>query len=204
MQIAVDATDLRHAELMLDGVKDAIPRVLMRSINRTVDGTVTDAAKEIAQVVNLPQRIIKANLRKQKASIDRVQGAVVSKGRPVPLIHYGARQTRKGVTVLVKKGRPRSLIKQAFISVMRSGHKGVFARRKELSGTGRPLEEARGHPGRWPKKYRLPIRQLYGPRVEDVFGDQIVLQPVLDKAKRRFDQNFSHEVDYLITVGRNA
>lgn len=49
-------------------------------------------------------------------------------GRPVPLIAYKARQTLRGVTAEVERGK-RTLLKGAFITVTRSGHKGVYQRR---------------------------------------------------------------------------
>lgn len=48
-------------------------------------------------------------------------------GRPVPLGEYPRRQTRKGVSVEVVKGR-RMLIQHAFLATAKTGRKAVFLR----------------------------------------------------------------------------
>lgn len=90
-------------------------------------------------------------------------------GKPVPVINYGSpRQTRKGVTVSINKGK-RVLIRHAFIATMRSGHEGVFKR------TG---------------KKRLPIRELYSSSVADVGSDAGYLESVAQKASVTFETAF--------------
>ncbi len=93
-------------------------------------------------------KALKAKVVRKAMSKSRVATSVVSHmewtisldGKPVPLIEYRARQTKKGVTVAVNKGK-RSLVRSAFITTMKSGRKGVFVRR----GKGRlPIDEQLG------------------------------------------------------------
>jgi hypothetical protein len=69
-----------------------------------------------------------------------MEWAIDVSGEPVPLVAYPHRQTKKGVSVEVNRGK-RTLLKGAFVATMRSGHKGVFRR----EGKARlPIEELRG------------------------------------------------------------
>ena len=47
-----------------------------------------------------------------------------------------------------------------------------------------------------PKKYRLPIKQLYGPSIPAIFGKDPVINPVLKSADERLEKNLKHELDY--------
>lgn len=66
-------------------------------------------------------------------------------GESVPLTAYPFRQTKKGVSVEVNRGK-RTLIKRSFVATLKSGHKGIFQRRG---------------------KARLPIMELRGSRPVD-------------------------------------
>lgn len=68
----------------------------------------------------------------------------------VPVSEMGARQTKKGVTFGINKGK-RSLIKGGFFATMKSGHTGVFFRQG---------------------KSRLPIDEAFTTRVIDSFRDR--------------------------------
>lgn len=85
-------------------------------------------------------------------------------GAPVPLINYGATQTKTGVTVRVKNGR--KTLKHAFIATMPNGHRGVF----ERTGAGHKRVTKKG------RSYTsgLSIRELYGPSIPDALSNDVV------------------------------
>ena len=88
---------------------------------------------------------------------------------PVPLADYPSRQNRKGVRVQVNVGSTK-LIKSAFIATMRSGHRGVFVR----EGLG-----------------RLPIRELFSTRVDQVLQDNGAIPGLEDRAQRVFASSYA-------------
>jgi hypothetical protein len=67
---------------------------------------------------------------------------------PTPLADFGARQTSKGVSVMIYKGGGRQVIPGSFLATMKSGHVGVFTRMG---------------------KKRLPIQERYGPPISSIF-----------------------------------
>jgi Prophage minor tail protein Z (GPZ) len=89
-------------------------------------------------------------------------------GRPVPLGEYPSRQTKKGVSVEVTKGR-RKLLESAFIRPKKGGGKGVFKR---------------------PGKERYPMGHRLGSRVSDVFGDNDFKPQVFAHGQKRFGGAF--------------
>ncbi len=106
---------------------------------------------------------------RRNADIDAMVWTMRVTGKQVPLGKYPARQTKKGVSVLVNKGQ-RKLIKGAFIAKMKSGHVGVFVREG---------------------KARLPIQHALSTRVSDVFQDRGMSPAVLARGQGVFSSSFS-------------
>lgn len=102
-----------------------------------------EAIRRVRALKNLRARSVRKSMSTHRSRTGAVEGmawTLAIDGKPVPLIDYKARQVRRGVTVAVNKGK-RTLVKGAFIQVMKSGHKGVFVRR----GRGRlPIDERLG------------------------------------------------------------
>jgi hypothetical protein len=52
------------------------------------------------------------------------------------------------------------------------------------------------------KKYQLPIHELYGPRIPDVFDDPEIIDPVLANASKRFDARLDYHTNRLLEKAR--
>jgi len=93
---------------------------------------------------------------------------------PTPLADFGARQTSKGVSVLIYKNGSRTLIQGAFLATMKSGHRGVFERTGEFGRRGNPKLEK--------------IAERFGPKISNAFKD--VSLPVLARGREVFLSTF--------------
>ena len=133
-------TDIRKAQKGLDDLgRKVFPAALAAAINKTERFARIAASKEIRKEYNIKAADVKKTISFKRASKNRLRAEFASKGTRISLAKFGARQTKKGVTVKVKKTGGRKLIKAAFLSTMPSGHKGVFHRmkdwkKKEISG----------------------------------------------------------------------
>jgi hypothetical protein len=103
-----------------------------------------------------------------KKTIHKLVWRMKVSGEAVPLADYPLRQTNQGVMVEINVGQ-RSLIKGAFRTVLKSGHKGVFRR----VGSS-----------------RLPIKELFTTRLSDVASDQGFMPEVAERAQRVFGSAF--------------
>lgn len=101
--------------------------------------------------------------------IDQLVWSLDVKALPVPLIDYPSRQNRQGVRVQVNVGSTK-LIKSAFLATMSSGHRGVFVREG---------------------KARLPIRELFSTRVDQVFRDSGMVPGLHSRAQAVFGASFN-------------
>src|SRR4026207_1232877 len=111
-----------------------VTKATARGLNRTAEQLRTAAGKIIREEYNVTLRGIRQASRIRRASPrSKFPRAEVSfSGRPINLFEFGARQTKKGVSVKVKVRGGRKLIESAFIQTLKSGQnigkKGVFKR----------------------------------------------------------------------------
>ena len=129
-------------------LKAAVKRALRKAGATALRDMKSEASKRIRQRKRIKIRYIQQALSLRRPSggdISNMQWALDVDGKPVPLVAYPYRQTKKGVSVEVNRGK-RTLVKGSFVATMKSGHVGVFKRRG---------------------KARLPIQELRGSRPVD-------------------------------------
>ncbi|MFZ7126409.1 MAG: hypothetical protein ACOWWM_09690 [Desulfobacterales bacterium] len=199
MAIEVKISGLREIDLMLSGVRDGSHTVLRRAINKTLTGVRTDMTDAAAEELNLTKTVIRKEIKMRKASFTSLAASTWRAGRPVPLAKF--RQTRAvkaGVSVKVKKTSRRVIVRHAFMATMKSGHVGVFWRKSDRVGTGNTNVATPAFAG-LPERYRLPIRELTGPRVEDILARPEVISDLEKKAAARALKNVDHELKFMLS-----
>jgi len=192
--IKIDESDLQRVTDMLGGIKGLPERVTVRALNKTLTGVKTDSSAEIRTVVTAKKAAVDETFKIQKASTGNMTASISSTGKPLALIDYSSWQTKKGVSVQVRKDHTRKIVPGAFIATMKSGHEGVFWREWH-GGTKKPVDQKMVY-GKLPKKYRLPMKERYGPRVPDIMSNDPVMKNILSKAGDRLHSNLVHETDY--------
>lgn len=160
------------AELGTGKLTGAIKRALRKAGATALRDMRSEASKRIRARKRIKVRYITRALtlaRPKGGDIATLAWAINVSGDSVPLIAYPARQTRKGVSVEVNRGK-RTLIKSAFIAVMPNGHRGVFRRLG---------------------KVRLPIKELLGSRPVDALLHEGEADAVAARGGKSFDETFS-------------
>ena len=134
----------------LDRLRRKAPLAIRRAVKRAGTSARTVMVKEIAKDTGLASKGIKKEIRINELGTTEIQIEV--RGRRIPLIHFKAkgpepsRGRGRGVSYRLPGGRTRA--PHAFIATMRSGHRGVFQRKRSA---------------------RKPIYQLHGPSLVRVF-----------------------------------
>lgn len=150
IELRVDAGDLARAQALLAGVHKGIEKAVTRALNKTATAARTKVIRRIAAETSLLQKVVRRAVTLRRASWKVWQAIIGIRGRPLPLIWFRARQTRIGVTFQLRKSEGRKTAEHAFLATMPSGWRGVYRR------TGRR---------------RLPIKQLFGPSIREVFAN---------------------------------
>jgi hypothetical protein len=197
--------DLKPVIGLLEQLRDGGRLAISRALNRTLLTTRTAARRAIAEDVGLRQKDIEAAMKIIRATADRLRAELQVSGGRIPLIRFRTRETRAGVTYSLRGSR--SLAPRAFIATMRSGHEGVFRRRRVggdrtrtgVSIHGRQItirELAHAGPGLVP---RLPIDELFGPSLPHVFAGAKVAPVIQRTAEVEMQKNLAHEVRFLVS-----
>lgn len=201
MAVEISKFDLAALDRILIGTKNGAVPVLVRSLNKTLTSVKSQAAKSVAQDLNVTQKRIKADfLKSHKASWNNPTAGFVAQGKPLPLVDFiGTRQVRKGVSVKIKKSGAREIIKHAFKGIIWRGKEDVGQRiyegeRKPPRGT-YPYTSYR----KLPFEYRWPLRKLTGPRVEDELGKPSVIGAVMAYANERLDVILEQELNFELS-----
>lgn len=194
--ININQDDLRNVRTMLADFKGMPERVMMRSLNKTITGVKTDASTAIRKEITASKKAVDATFKLDKATMTKISAAIKSTGRPLPLAEFSARQTKQGVSTQVKKSKSRSIVHGTFIVTMKSGHTGVFWR---IWHGGYKKKNPAVRYAALPTAYRLPMEELFGPRVPDIMGNEPVMKGILIKAGDRLHDNLVHETEYELS-----
>lgn len=164
----------------LDAMRDDVAaKALARAVNRTLEQARTAMSREIRAEFNISRSKVDQSLVIRRASpragVYAIEGRLESptkRGRSLNLINFDARPTSKGVTVKIKKGGPRKLIKGAFIA---NQGRTVFIR------TG---------------KSRLPIEARQTIDVAKMFNTRRINARVVQFMRTRFADIFEREARF--------
>ena len=151
-----------------------------RAINFVAAKAKTKASRDIREIYKIRAKDISKAITVKKASRQTLTGFIVATGNPLPLIAFGARQTKTGVSVNIMGTR--KVVKRAFIATLKSGHRGVFARGQ--------YGDAKFIFG----KARLPITELTTVSVPRSFMTDKVLKAMESQISQDFPDRLLHEL----------
>lgn len=180
VDVKVNKAQMADLERTLKGIPRGVPRVLTRAINRVGVAARRQVVKAVSREIAVTQKDLKArNVRLRKANFRTLRARISISGRRIPVLKFGAKQTRRGVTYRIKRGGGRKRIADAFMEAksgteirMPSGHRGVFRRRMGS---------------------RLPIDELFGPSVP------AVVEGVAELAAETMNRQLGRDLDKEVT-----
>lgn len=170
------------AALRPGNLTKAISRALQKAGSTALRDMRSEASKRIRQRKRLKPSIIRGAFRLRRprgATIEGMEWAIDVSGKNVPLTAYPHRQTRRGVSVEVNRGK-RSIVRGSFMATMKSGHRGIFVRQGPQ---------------------RLPIRELFGSRPVDALLHQGEAQAVAERGQKSFKETFARVLPLELDKG---
>lgn len=194
MKVELDKSDILKVRSMLNGIKGGADTAIYRSINKGISHGKTQAVKAIGQELNLKAGRIKQDFTVKKAYRDNLSGSVTATGKPVGLAQFGASARKTGVSVKVKKKGSRKLLKHAFIRKVK-GVDHLFWR--QYDGPRKKVRPGLGY-ARLPRAFRFPIERLEGPRIEDIYDEPMVYNPVFEAAAKKTADNLMSEAENIL------
>ncbi|MFM0243794.1 phage tail protein [Paraburkholderia sediminicola] len=163
-------------------------KAVIRALNKTATQARTAASVEVRGAgYNIKASAIKKSFVIKRASRGNLVVVLTATGARIPLINYGARQTKSGVSFSVKNGR--KTMRHAFIATMKSGHIGVF----ERTGKGHKKVVRNGKTVRT----GLPIKELLGPSIPQSLANEAVEKALMAKIRSVFPKILEHELAFI-------
>ncbi|MGB4191883.1 MAG: phage tail protein [Rickettsiales bacterium] len=169
-------SNLKQFQKQLSALEQqAYPKAVTRTLNRVASSAKTASAKHIAPMMNAKQSDIKRRMIEAKAYPRKVWASIIASGSPLKLIAFKARQTTRGV-VAKAWGRTK-LYRGTFIAPVKHGSStnAVYVRRSQHS---------------------LPVKQLYGPGVAQLFKQQENITIMQDTVRMRLSTEFKNNINY--------
>lgn len=163
---------------------------IARAINHVAAKAKTQASRDIRQEYNVKAKDLKSAIYINKATRNYLEGTIIATGRPLPIMGFAARQTKKGVTVDVMGQR--KLIRGSFMATMNSGHRGVFAR-GNYSGYNFQFRDKRIRK----QGNDLAINELTTSSVPKMMQNNAVLSALEKGLTEDFPSRLRHELSFL-------
>lgn len=174
VQVVANKRQIAELDRVGKDIKNFTPRVLQRSVNKVTRGQRTVLVRLLSKKLKLKQAEVKEkNIKMKLASFKDLAALIRIVGKAIPLIRFGARQTKKGVTYKEPGTNGRKLIPHAFIQMVgtKRRHRGVFIRvNKSLARKALRKLFRRSSGSDSGLVGRLPIKELYGPNPIDVIN----------------------------------
>lgn len=172
---------------------DLFPKAAARALNKMNAQVFTLTKQTIREKYNIQSSKLATRFKKAKATPRNLAVGILAVGRPLSLAYFGARWRlgAVGTTIEVIRGKRRMLAGR-FVSIMASGHKGVFYR-----GTTDVRREKKTSPTTG-KEYKshMPIVELWTISGAEMFIAARV-QRVIDKfINKKFPVLMEHEIEF--------
>ena len=215
MEVSLNKSSLSKAKMMLYGAKNGFPKAFSRTLNKTVNNTKTEMVKLVRRDYNYKAAAVRKRITVSKATYANLSAAVKSTGDSVHLTDIaGTRQTKKGVSVNVKKSTGIKLIPRAFIPKDPNPYnkleavkinkrllkkKIVFRRPGNPRGQHETLYGRYGPQGSGGKLgSRARLDTFLAPHPEIVYNTPENWAELQKAADKKLATNFSHEVDVVL------
>ncbi|MNW48669.1 hypothetical protein D3C74_260450 [compost metagenome] len=175
-------SNLKAARRQIAGMDKLIQQATRSAINRATQRSKTETGRKVRERYVIKQGEAVKTISIKKAAGADMKAELTSKGKTIPLINFNTtpkkrtKKPPKALKAAVLRGSPRKPIKHAFVANA-GGHTGVFAR---------------------VGKKRLPIRELRGPAVPEMVGNQEVVEHVQTVYAEEMEKRMTHELNRLL------
>lgn len=145
------------------------PVALARALNRVAASVRTEISKAVREEYNIKKQDIDPNIKMVSANPQRLAASLVIRSRRLPLAMFGARSTRKGVSLQVKRSSRRVTIPGTFMLGGRYGQRVM----KRVGAQ------------------RLPVGERYTISVTEMIGSRAISE----RAQAKADERLPIEID---------
>lgn len=171
MSVSVDFGQLPDAQKLIESYQRKAPQAIRSAINRALVAGRKTLSVSVRGEYSISAGVIKAHTKLKKASDGGLAGDMVISGRPIDLMEFSPRISKKGMlSVRVKKSR-RTLSHSFFVAP----NNGLYHRAAES---------------------RLPIKREYSLSVPQMAGNVNVSTQIQERMTVVFEDRLKHALIY--------
>lgn len=175
-------SNFRQVSRSLKQMDKAVRQAVLSSINRATQRSKTETGRKVREKYVIKQKEVVQTLSIKRAAGNNLKAVLTSKGNTIPLIQFSVAPKRKlktapkSLKAAVYRDGIKKPIPGAFIATAGT-HLGVFMRES---------------------KRRLPIKELRGPAVPSMVGNEEVRQHVQQVYGEEMQKRLPHELDRML------
>lgn len=173
--------------------KKVIPAATARVLNRTAITVRNESAKDVVKDGGFKIGDVKKKIKIFRAKANKLFVEIVAIGRPIGLIHFDARQRKKGVSA--KAWGQRKIYRGTFIAKTKTRSRGE----EEFRTTGRQVFTRKNNVN------SLPVKKLHGPGIANTIAQDHIVRNIGRIAQQRIAALFPKEIAFRVeraTKGR--
>jgi len=206
ISIRFDQQDMAYVNKLFASADTLYNRVAYRAMAKVVGGVKTDTDAGIRSVYNLKKASVTKKIFTTKGNQSAPNFSVqVGKhmdesSRTSTLISYiGTRAVKSGVSVKVLTMGQRKIISHAFSANAKTATN-IFMRQYRQKNAGPYNAQSKKIPyARLPKKFRLPVSVLRGPKLASAFDKDVTLyKTIKDQAVDRMKKEVEYQMDMAL------
>lgn len=213
IEVGIDEPLLNQALTSLRHIRGGAEKAILSAVNDTARKARTMAINGIAAEVMMKKKFIGENIRVRNATNWNGYTAVVEiSGKRIPLIQFGARKGKRGVTYRISRRGGRKTLPGSFLASMVGGL-GISKGGTRLSNQQRlgiiaglfgdeVAENAPRHEGVFKRrgKPRLPITELRGPSIPGVFrGAPALIRHCMETARNHLADRVRSKIEWVLS-----
>lgn len=180
----------------LDRYVDQVETVAVpRALNKLGQQAQTAGFRKVSEIYGIGPRTMEKYATLKFATAQSLEVELTVRGKGFPIYTFSPRQTRGGVSVLIK-GR-RFIIPHTFIARMPSGHVGVFARGAYGGKSTKRIVLTGEEFGRFAfARRRLPINELYTMSPPDAASNPDVTDAMDERVQEQAAKVLQQEINF--------
>ncbi len=170
--------------------KQVVPQSTVRTLNRVAESTKSESAKFIAPQIGSRQAGVKRRIETRQATFKRLWASLLASEKPLRLIEFvvGSKKPTQ------QKGGKRGLVKAKAWGKVKTYRSAFIAPQRKGSSKMAVYLRKSGK--------RLPVKQLYGPGVKQLFKQEENNQLMQAKVLERFAVEFMNNLNFYLSKMR--
>ncbi len=187
IRILLDQDAVKMAESLFAD-KKSVRICASRAINRANSAVQKNVSKAIRENYTVSAKAVKRGFKLSRSNSNKLVGAVISKGSPVPLHSFQMKPTLSGMIAAAREGI--RITKPIQVQVEKQAGwtrlDGLFIQKSSRSNYTGPMHRY--------LRSAYPLRIPYGPSVPQMFGSEKTLEELAPLAEDVLNKRFLHEV----------